>query len=52
MKIIIDSLQVKKTSKFVEDGLCEGELSAGVSVIINVRDSEYGRAKFEKNFKD
>lgn len=34
-------------SKYVEDGLREGELSAAVTLILNARDSEYGREKVQ-----
>lgn len=34
----------------IVDGLRECELSTGADVIINVRDSEYGRAKFKEMF--
>lgn len=42
---------VTEQSEFVEDGLEAGELSAGVDVIINVRDSEFGRATFEEKLQ-
>lgn len=34
----------------IAEGLQEGQLSTGADVIINVRDSEYGRAKFKEMF--
>lgn len=38
-------------SEYVEDGLEAGELSAGADVIINVRDSEFGRATFKERLR-